>query len=194
MYLLARPYLGGQSAQLSDGESRRLGGKMSRALGCRLDIPLPPTTSHLLKGGWEVLPPPGGVGGLGMSSAFWLTPPHTGTPNALLAQEGVLHVLPGRYREIPIGSGVPPSGTGVVPFWDGWVSLLEGTGFPSGTFDFPCINVQDARCPSLWSGRAANRGGRIGKVNGQFGKVNGQIRKVNGRFAKVNGRKKVVSG
>jgi hypothetical protein len=153
---------------------------------------LPPT--YIIR--WEEVVPPLGFRrvGAGMSSAFWLTPPHTGTPNALLAQEGVLHVLPGRYREIPIGSGVPPSGTGVVPFWDGWVSLLEGTGFPSGTFDFPCINVQDARCPSLWSGRAANRGGRIGKVNGQFGKVNGQIRKVNGRFAKVNGRKKVVSG
>ena len=40
-----------------------------------------------------------------MASALKLPPPHTDTPNALLAQEGVFPVPPGKYREIPLSSG-----------------------------------------------------------------------------------------
>ena len=32
----------------------------------------------------------------GMSSDFWLPPPHDSAPNALLAQKGVSHVFPGK--------------------------------------------------------------------------------------------------
>lgn len=40
-----------------------------------------------------------------MASALKLPPPHTDTPNALLAQEGVFPVPPGKYREIPLSLG-----------------------------------------------------------------------------------------
>ena len=94
---------------------------------------LPPT--YII--GWEEVVPPWVSGHFGrwagMSSAFWLPPPHDSAPNALLAHEVGSHGFPGKAIKGWVGA----HGASFLPARPNRSSRTGVTVFPNEVFDLP---------------------------------------------------------